>query len=269
MTSQGAVDLGQTWGDWQDPHAAEFNFGHKAVDGELWRKDDQGRLVWADNGKAISWDQVNLMPEPQRQRFFAEAGIQPAPPREVIAGNPALRAAPEGWVAGKGWAPGQSLEERRAAEAASAGPVTEGAARQMEAIADLAERTNGGKRPRGRCYEHVYKLIERSGYGKMPAVGIPASHSTYARNFAEYANASGNLEKLGLRKLDITNPYDAPRGAIVVVGPGTPGTSHPTAGDIVVSLGGGRFINDGEMGYGGAGNFPPGNRHVLGIYVPA
>jgi len=269
LTAQGGVDAGQTWGDWQNPHASEFNFGHKAVDGELWRKDDQGRLVWADNGKTVSWEQVNLMPEPQRLRFFAEMGVQPAPAREVVAANPALRAAPAGWVAGKGWAPGQSPEEVKAATAAAVGPVSGDAARQMEAIANLAEQTNGGKRPRGRCYEAVYKLIERSGFGKMPATGVPDSHSAYARNFAEYANVPGNLERLGLRKLEVTNPYDAPRGAIVVVGPGTPGTSHPTAGDIAVSLGGGRFINDGEMGYGGAGSFPPGNRQVLGVYVPA
>src|SRR5207247_567912 len=75
--------------------------------------------------------------------------------------------------------------------------------------------------------------------------------------------------KLGLKKLNLTNPYKAPPGAIIVVRAGTPGTHHPFAGDIVVKGPGNHFYNDGEMGYGGSQNFPPGNRHVLGIYVPA
>jgi hypothetical protein len=31
----------------------------------------------------------------------------------------------------------------------------------------------------------------------------------------------------------------------------------------------GRFFNGGEMGYGGPRNFPPGNRHVIGVFAPA
>jgi hypothetical protein len=59
-----------------------------------------------------------------------------------------------------------------------------------------------------------------------------------ARYFADYFNVAANREKWGLQKLDIKNPYDAPAGAIVVVGPGSPGTKHPTAGDIAVAGGG-------------------------------
>jgi len=32
---------------------------------------------------------------------------------------------------------------------------------------------------------------------------------------------------------------------------------------------GSHLYNDGEMSYGGPGNFPPGNNYVLGVYVPA
>ena len=64
------------------------------------------------------------------------------------------------------------------------------------------------------------------------------------------------------------NPYKAPTGSIVVVRAGTPGTAHPTAGDIAVVGGGDYFWNGGEMSYGGSSNFPPSNNYVLGIYVP-
>ena len=49
---------------------------------------------------------------------------------------------------------------------------------------------------------------------------------------------------------------------------GTPGTRHPTAGDIAVATGDGGFYNDGKMGYGGRDNFKAGNDYVLGVYVP-
>jgi hypothetical protein len=69
----------------------------------------------------------------------------------------------------------------------------------------------------------------------------------------ELASGQGNnAEKHGLKRLNISNPYDAPPGAIIVVkGPGD------------------AFYNDGNMGYGGRQNFPPGNSYVLGVYVPA
>ena len=81
-------------------------------------------------------------------------------------------------------------------------------------------------------------------------------------------NKGGNAARLGLQNTGGKNPYTAPAGSIVVVRAGTPGTAHPTAGDIAVAGGGGKFWNGGDMGYGGSGNFPPGNSHVAGIFVP-
>jgi hypothetical protein len=138
----------------------------------------------------------------------------------------------------------------------------------MESILSIAEEKASGCRPRGNCYASVWNYICESGYGKMPSVDIPGEYSAYARNFAEYANEGDNAAELGLRRLDIDNPYEAPPGSIVVVRPGTPGTAHPVAGDIVVVGRDGALYNDGEMSYGGPDNFPPGNDYVLGIYTP-
>jgi hypothetical protein len=138
---------------------------------------------------------------------------------------------------------------------------------QMQQMLNAARRSSAGRRPDGRCYNHVWRFISSVGYGSMPYREVPAhSHGRYAKQFAYYANH--NLDKLGLVKLPISNPYQAPPGAIVVVRAGTPGTAHPVAGDIAVAAGNGRFYNGGEMSYGGPHHFPPGNNYVLGIYVP-
>jgi LysM repeat protein len=89
------ADQGQTWADYQTTTKSELNFGHEAVDGSLWKKNDQDDVVWSDNDKAVSWNQINAMPEAQRQAYFKQAGVDPAPAREVIANNPA-QAKPEG-----------------------------------------------------------------------------------------------------------------------------------------------------------------------------
>lgn len=139
---------------------------------------------------------------------------------------------------------------------------------QMDQLLQAAIEGSGGKRPKGRCYEMVWNYICQAGYGKMPAVDVPSDYSAYARNFAEYANEGDNAAQLGLRRLDIDNPYEAPPGSLVVVRPGTPGTAHPVAGDIAIVGQDGALYNDGEMSYGGSENFPPGNDYVLGIYTP-
>jgi peptidoglycan hydrolase-like protein with peptidoglycan-binding domain len=142
---------------------------------------------------------------------------------------------------------------------------------QMRKLLEYADSHNTGA-SRGRCFEYVWKYMTSNGtgYGKIrnfnDAADMP---SAYARNFAEYMNANGNAERWGLRKLNITNPYDAPKGAIVVVAPGSPGTSHPTAGDIAIAAGNGRFVNDGpNMGYGDPASFLRNGGRVLGVYVP-
>lgn len=95
--AKAVVDLGQTWGNWQNTTETEFNFGHQKVDGELWGRDGDGDVTWADNGKKVSPDQVNAMPEPQRQEYFKQVGIEPVPERQVgTAPNPAVRTPPDG-----------------------------------------------------------------------------------------------------------------------------------------------------------------------------
>ncbi|MCS6885115.1 MAG: peptidoglycan-binding protein [Acidobacteriota bacterium] len=156
--------------------------------------------------------------------------------------------------------------------------ISEKGRRQMEEMLRVARNDSWGRRPDGYCYMHVSKYIDRVGYGNIRPGGfdnaIPSTHWRYARHFADYLNQRGpdgrfNYERLGLKKLNITNPYDAPPGAIVVVRAGTPGTRHPEAGDIAIADGRGNFFNGGMMSYGGRQNFPPGNNYVLGIYVPA
>ncbi|MGH7279908.1 MAG: hypothetical protein ACRELY_00155 [Polyangiaceae bacterium] len=151
---------------------------------------------------------------------------------------------------------------------------------QMQALLARARRNVGNKRPLGKCYHQVKLDIQEVGYGSIPkqtANGqlrpLPGSDQGYAHDFADYMNARGangqtNAQSLGLQKLPITNPYDAPPGSIIVVRAGTPGTRNPVAGDIVVAGGNGKFYNDGNMGYGGSKNFPAGNNYVLGIYAP-
>merc|ERR1712232_1233730 len=89
--------------------------------------------------------------------------------------------------------------------------------------------------------------------------------------FADYLNSGSNAANLKLANIKSSvsnNPYNAPIGSIVVVRAGTPGTAHPTAGDIAVKGSGSSFWNGGAMGYGGSSNFPSSNSYVLGIYVP-
>ncbi|MEB3329405.1 MAG: hypothetical protein VKQ33_09265 [Candidatus Sericytochromatia bacterium] len=166
------------------------------------------------------------------------------------------------------WAYPHATAQEAVAPRAAAPVESEAARKARERLALVARRASSGRRPDGRCYHHVWRFLTWvGGYGKVVQKGIPASHARYARQFAELVNR--NPAAYGLRKLALDNPYLAPAGALVVVRPGAPGTRHPKAGDIAVADGTGRFFNGGEMRYGGPGSFPPGNRHVLGIYVPA
>ena len=167
-----------------------------------------------------------------------------------------------------------TLEQLQKPKAGSTGArdISAWGREQMNKLLAYAKSHNTGA-SRGRCFEFVWKYMTNTGYGKIrnykDAADMP---STFARNFAEYMNSNGNAnaKRWGLRKLDIPNPYDAPPGAIVVVAPGTPGTAHPTAGDIAIAAGGGRFINDGpNMGYGDPARFLRDGGRVLGVYVPA
>jgi peptidoglycan hydrolase-like protein with peptidoglycan-binding domain len=148
---------------------------------------------------------------------------------------------------------------------------------QMNRLVQYARSHNVGA-SNGDCFQYVWRYLTSSGYGKLNSWNdLPAMPSAYARNFAEYLNASpAHLAEAGLQRLDtavsppITNPHDprVPPGAVVVVGPGSTGTSHATAGDITVrGLAQGEFINDGPMGRF-MGNRNTWQGKLLGVYVP-
>jgi hypothetical protein len=156
--------------------------------------------------------------------------------------------------------------------AQAAAPLSGRAKNQAQGLLQVAKHASRGRRHDGRCYFHVANFLDRVPYGKVGNrqfnSQVPGSHWREARQFAEWANKGNNADRMGLKRLNIDNPYDAPPGAIVVVRAGTPGTAHPTAGDIAVRGEGNAFYNGGEMSYGGRGNFPPGNNYVLGVYMP-
>jgi hypothetical protein len=141
---------------------------------------------------------------------------------------------------------------------------------QMTRIVSYADAHDSGSSD-GRCFQYVWGYLYQSGYGTIDSYyDAPNMSSAEARNFAEYFNVKSNADSYGLQRLPLTNPYDAPVGAVVVVAAGSPGTRHPTAGDISIAAGGGRFINDGpNMGYGGSASyFATHGGRVLGIFVP-
>jgi len=148
---------------------------------------------------------------------------------------------------------------------------------QMNRLVQYARGHNVGA-SQGDCFQYVWRYMTSSGYGKLKNWNdLPAMPSAYARNFAEYLNASpAHLAEAGMQRLDtavsppVTNPHDprVPPGAVVVVGPGSTGTSHATAGDITVrGLAQGEFINDGPMGRF-MGNRNTWQGKLLGVYVP-
>ncbi|MEB3284797.1 MAG: hypothetical protein VKN33_05880 [Candidatus Sericytochromatia bacterium] len=247
-----APDTGKTWGG--PDSKVELNFGHKPdAQGRLYKLDPSGVPVWASNGRAITPDQMANMPAFQKE---AIAALVPEAQRNTFTTMMSQGVAERAWRPKP--EPGQTYNPNI--------PLGDSQEAQMASLAQLAVQRSQGKGPDGMCYKHVADWLEYSGvrYGNFPDARLSGME---ARNFSELVNPDPG--KYGLKRLDIDNPYDAPPGAIVVVRAGTPGTAHPTAGDIAVATGKGWFANGGEMGYGGAGNFPPGNNYVLGVYVPA
>ena len=96
--------------------------------------------------------------------------------------------------------------------------------------------------------------------------GVGFNFHRYAYQFHS-AIGSGRCGLKDVKEKYGNNPYNAPRGAIVVVNADTPGTRHPVAGDIAVASGDGRFWNGGSMGYGGKNHNYAGQ--LLAIYVPS
>ena len=171
------------------------------------------------------------------------------------------------WNGKTGWVSGKFIVGASAATGAAA--ISETGRKQMKAIVAYGDAHNGGA-SRGRCFEFVWRYLTNSTYGQLNDFNDAADmRSGEARNFAEYFNVKANADLWGLQRLSITNPYDAPVGSVVVVAAGSPGTSHPTAGDITIAAGGGRFINDGpQMSYGPKASFLADGGKVLGVFVP-
>jgi len=158
----------------------------------------------------------------------------------------------------------------------SAAPaISEKGQRQMADVVDYALRNHRGG-SNGDCFNAVWGYLTSSGYGNFKSWGdLPGMGSDEARHFSEFMNrSSANLDEAGLQRLDtafnppITSPHDPriPKGAVIVVAAGSYGTAHPTAGDIVIKAGEGRFINDGpNMNYGTASTW---TGKLLGVYIP-
>lgn len=144
-------------------------------------------------------------------------------------------------------------------------------ARDRAKMLSIARSQSAGRRPDGRCYYHVCQfLVQCNGYGKItnPYKQFPSSALPEAHNFADFVNSTGP-HRWGLEKLSVHSPYDAPSGSIVVVAAGSPGTAHPTAGDIAIADGHGAFFNGGMMGYSGrAGWAASRSARLLGVYIP-
>jgi lysozyme len=142
---------------------------------------------------------------------------------------------------------------------------------QRHKMLGIARGASAGNRPDGRCYFHVcHFFIQCGGYGKIrnPYSQFPSQFLPEAHDFADLMNSRGPA-KFGLERLAIHNPYDAPAGAIVVVAAGSPGTHHPTAGDIAIADGHGQFFNGGLMGYSGRAGWNASPRaRLLGCYIP-
>lgn len=146
--------------------------------------------------------------------------------------------------------------------------LTSKGAAQLGRLVSTAASAAGGKKPDGKCYAAVKRHISNAGgYGNIRNIYADARFKPqgFARNFAEVVDAKGP-DAFGMENLGISNPYDAPEGSIIVVSPGSPGTRHPTAGDITVKGPGDRFFNDGEMRYGGRNAWPSKTGRVLGVY---
>jgi lysozyme len=150
------------------------------------------------------------------------------------------------------------------------GESRDGAAQRSKMLG-IAHSGSAGRRPDGRCYYHVCQfLVQCGGYGKIrnPYTQFPSQYLPEAHGFADLMNSRGP-EHFGLERLSMSSPYNAPSGSIVVVAAGSPGTHHPTAGDIAIADGHGNFYNGGMMGYSGPAGWNASPRaKLLGVYIP-
>ena len=152
--------------------------------------------------------------------------------------------------------------------------ISTGGASQMAKVEAIAASHAAGHPPHDhKCYQHVKDYIRQAGgYGNIRDVQTDkrfVGAIDEAHKFADRVNSLGP-DKFGLEKLSVATPFEAPLGALVVVKHGTPGTKHPTAGDITVRGPNDDFYNSGTMHYGYPKSWPlkPGVGALLGVYKP-
>ena len=143
---------------------------------------------------------------------------------------------------------------------------------QLTQILDAAlaylRRVNGSTTAPGhyRCLEAVQNILQQN---RLPGARVPRLPE--ARDFAQFLN-SHNPADYGLMRINITNPTQAPPGAILVFRGDAPGLngSINNPGDIAIRGGTtpdgvSHFYNDGHLSYPNK-DFPAGT--ILGAYVP-
>ncbi|HLL06214.1 MAG TPA: peptidoglycan-binding domain-containing protein [Myxococcaceae bacterium] len=171
--------------------------------------------------------------------------------------------------------------ERVAGPAPTPGTGVDGlSARSRQQMANVLEygRNNNVGSSNGDCLQFVWRYMTSAngGYGHLNDWNdAPEATLDYAYQFRDFFMKPENQAKYGLKLTSITNPYDAPPGAIVVVpshnasGGKTPGTAHPFAGDIALATGTDRFLNDGpNMSYGGRDLWGDGKPNRAWVFVP-
>jgi hypothetical protein len=143
-------------------------------------------------------------------------------------------------------------------------PQAKKALGEMQRLARTAEAMYGDKTPNGMCAQAVRTILDAGNFAGADAGRNRGSLGLYgAKDYGEYWN-NGGAAKDGLERLDITNPYDAPPGSIIVIKPGH--NANSTWGDINIAVGNGRFINDGNMQLASEASWGPGD--LLGVYAP-
>jgi hypothetical protein len=182
--------------------------------------------------------------------------------------------------------------------------VSPAAQKQMDGLLAIAQKDSASDdgAPWGHCYGAVWGYLQKAAQnGGIGNNGIANANppSSFAAQFGEWMNEGDNAKSVGMKRLDIKNPYDAPPGAVVVVAAGSPGTSshdshgdsyatdngvsvadwnaHPDwPGDISIATGDGvNFVNDhNDESYGGSRAAwekaaAAGNAKLIGAYVPA
>lgn len=143
---------------------------------------------------------------------------------------------------------------------------------QMQGLLECARSQSQGRSFDVPALECVAGLIDQVGYGAIPKGGfsasIPAPFSEDSGQLAEYLKQANNATALGLRKLNLDNPNDAPPGAIVLVRSTTLATKQVRKEGISVRGEENYFYNGCKMIYKPRHNYKQSSDCIVDIYVP-